>query len=315
MHIIPDSLFSCLDRSLSLRNRFVMITNCLILLAILFGFASTQYLNLNLHRHQSCAWRKSSHWNRKIEFQGGHSDSGALLKSTEQKGCYAISGKVKIHEDVSDELLIYLSVSTTGDTQRPPEVCRDANPDTGCGGVGSCLYCRPCDSLDSLTKILGAQLVVNGKPAGCEPLKKGEYDNVELRFCLPKLAALLEWQGISEDALDHILAATTQEGNGPPKLSLFVTVYLFDKDIKPLLVHICHIHYSYMKNNTIFHDSQRKLESRIRELRKLGADEPVDSQTYWNLPFNQIIKKQSVFVGCHKLYGTISLSDIQAKKK
>ncbi|EGT46695.1 hypothetical protein CAEBREN_10032 [Caenorhabditis brenneri] len=309
-----------------------MVQTCLVILASLFCFVSTQYLNLNLHRHQSCAWRKSSHWNRKIEFQGGHSDSGALLKSTEQKGCYAISvssnrasqggalsgyknkkkrrwnnnnsnnrdsvqGKVKIHEDVSDELLIYLSVSTTGDTQRPPEVCRDANPETGCGGVGSCLYCRPCDSLDSLTKILGAQLVVNGKPAGCEPLKKGEYDNVELRFCLPKLAALLEWQGISEDALDHILAATTQEGNGPPKLSLFVTVYLFDKDIKPLLV------------------SQRKLESRIRELRKLSNDEQVDSQTYWNLPFNQIIKKQSVFVGCHKLYGTISLSDIQAKRK
>lgn len=61
--------------------------------------------------------------------------------------------------------------------------------------------------------------------------------------------------------------------------------------------------------------SQRKLETRIRELRKLGADEQVDSQTYWNLPFNQIIKKQSVFVGCHKLYGTISLSDIQAKRK
>ncbi|KAF1748456.1 hypothetical protein GCK72_024923 [Caenorhabditis remanei] len=274
-----------------------MVQTCLILFVFSLSFVSAQYLNLNLHRHQSCAWRKSSHWNRKIEFQGGHSDSGALLKSTEQKGCYAISGKVKIHEDVSDELLIYLSVSTTGDTQRPPEVCRDANPETGCGGVGSCLYCRPCDSLDSLTKILGAQLVVNGKPAGCEPLKKGEYDNVELRFCLPKLAALLEWQGISEDALDHILAATTQEGNGPPKLSLFVTVYLFDKDIKPLLV------------------SQRKLESRIRELRKLSNDEQVDSQTYWNLPFNQIIKKQSVFVGCHKLYGTISLSDIQAKRK
>uniref|UniRef100_A0A1I7US98 Uncharacterized protein n=1 Tax=Caenorhabditis tropicalis TaxID=1561998 RepID=A0A1I7US98_9PELO len=287
-----------------------MVQTCLILFASLFCFVSSQYLNLNLHRHQSCAWRKSEgdrsvalFYNLYLKALTGiaKSNSKVVIRtaehfSSQQNKRDAMQlGKVKIHEDVSDELLIYLSVSTTGDTQRPPEVCRDANPDTGCGGVGSCLYCRPCDSLDSLTKILGAQLVVNGKPAGCEPLKKGEYDNVELRFCLPKLAALLEWQGISEDALDHILAATTQEGNGPPKLSLFVTVYLFDKDIKPLLV------------------SQRKIESRIRELRKLSNDEQVDSQTYWNLPFNQIIKKQSVFVGCHKLYGTISLSDIQRK--
>uniref|UniRef100_A0A1I7US97 Uncharacterized protein n=1 Tax=Caenorhabditis tropicalis TaxID=1561998 RepID=A0A1I7US97_9PELO len=289
-----------------------MVQTCLILFASLFCFVSSQYLNLNLHRHQSCAWRKSEgdrsvalFYNLYLKALTGiaKSNSKVVIRTAEhfssqqnkRDAMQLVWGKVKIHEDVSDELLIYLSVSTTGDTQRPPEVCRDANPDTGCGGVGSCLYCRPCDSLDSLTKILGAQLVVNGKPAGCEPLKKGEYDNVELRFCLPKLAALLEWQGISEDALDHILAATTQEGNGPPKLSLFVTVYLFDKDIKPLLV------------------SQRKIESRIRELRKLSNDEQVDSQTYWNLPFNQIIKKQSVFVGCHKLYGTISLSDIQRK--
>ncbi|CAD6193285.1 unnamed protein product [Caenorhabditis auriculariae] len=234
-----------------------------------------------------------SNWTRKIEFERGVASNGALLKSAGQKGCYSINGKVTVYEDISEELLIYLTVSTTGDVNRPPEVCRDSNPETGCGGVGSCLYCRPCDSLDSLTRILGAQLMVNGKVAGCEPLKKGKYNDVELRFCLPKLAKLLEWQGISEEALDHILAATTQEGSEPPKLSLFVTVYLFDKDIRPLVV------------------SQRKLESRIREVKYLTPDEQFDAPTYWNLPFNQIIHKQSVFVGCHKLYGTVSMSEIQ----
>lgn len=44
---------------------------------------------------------------------------------------------MNVHEDVTDEILIFLSVSTTGDTSRPPDVCRDASPETGCGGVGS----------------------------------------------------------------------------------------------------------------------------------------------------------------------------------
>ncbi|GMR34184.1 hypothetical protein PMAYCL1PPCAC_04379, partial [Pristionchus mayeri] len=219
-----------------------------ILLLPLLGSVLGQFLKLELIRHQGCSWKKSASWNRKLEFQGGSNKAGAQLSRVEgHAGCYSMQGRVTVHEDVTDEILIFLSVSTTGDTSRPPDVCRDADQETGCGGIGSCLYCRPCESLGGLSKVLGAQLIVNGKVAGCEPLKKGVYDEVELRFCLPNVQSLLEWQGISEKAIDNILAASSVDGNGIPKLSLFVTVYVFDKDVRSLLV------------------SQRKLEDRIRK--------------------------------------------------
>ncbi|CAI4226261.1 unnamed protein product [Auanema sp. JU1783] len=257
---------------------------------LFFPLISSQFLSLNLHRHQSCPHRKNAHWSKKIEFEGSQNGKGATLEPTGQ-GCYQIKGKVTILEDLTNELLIYLSVSTTGDTTKPPEPCRDPNLETGCGGVGSCLFCRPCHSLEGIGKVLGAQLVVNGKTIGCEPLKKGSYDDVQLKFCVPEVSKLIAWQGISEQAIDHILAATTQEGNSVPKLNLFVTVFIFDKDVRPLLT------------------AQRKLESRIKELRNMTLDSELDSHTYWNLPFNQIIKKQTQFIGCHKLFGTVSLTE------
>ncbi|GMT34727.1 hypothetical protein PFISCL1PPCAC_26024, partial [Pristionchus fissidentatus] len=265
------------------------------LLVPLIVTVTSQFLKLDLVRHQGCSWKKSGSWNRKLEFQGGSKGAGAQLSKVEgHAGCYSMNGRVTVHEDVDEELLIYLSVSTTGDTARPPDVCRDADKETGCGGIGSCLYCRPCESLGGLSKVLGAQLIVDGKVAGCEPLKKGVYDTVELRFCLPNIQSLLQWQGISEKAIDNILAASTVDGNGIPKLSLFVTVYVFDKDVKSLLV------------------SQRKLEERIKKMKHVEADDQLDTTTYWNLPFNQMIKSQQQFIGCHKLYGTVTISAQQA---
>ncbi|GMT03795.1 hypothetical protein PENTCL1PPCAC_25969, partial [Pristionchus entomophagus] len=266
----------------------------LLLLLPLLSSVICQFLKLDLIRHQGCSWKKSASWNRKLEFQGGSNKAGAQLEKVEgHAGCYSMHGKVTVHEDVTDEILIFLSVSTTGDTSRPPDVCRDAHPETGCGGIGSCLYCRPCESLGGLSKVLGAQLIVNGKVAGCEPLRKGVYDDVELRFCLPNVQSLLEWQGISEKAIDNILAASSLDGNGIPKLSLFVTVYVFDKDVRSLLT------------------SQRKLEERIKKMKHVEADDQLDTTTYWNLPFNQMIKNQQKFIGCHKLYGTVTISSQQ----
>ncbi|CAJ0951024.1 unnamed protein product, partial [Mesorhabditis belari] len=252
---------------------------------------NAQSLDLKLHRHQGCALKKTALWNRKIEFESGQGFKGAQLVKLNQNGCYSIQGKVTIHEDITDNLLIYLSVSTMGDVNRPPEVCRDSASD-GCGGIGSCLYCRPCESLGSLSEILGAQLVVDGKIMGCEPLKQGDYENVELRFCLPDIKKIMEWQGISEAALDRILATTAVDASGAPKLSLFVTVYIFDRDVTPLL------------------KSQRRLETKLREQKKIAFDDQLEAKTYWNLPFNQMIKKQTGYVGCHKLYGTVTLHPV-----
>ncbi|CAJ0571691.1 unnamed protein product, partial [Mesorhabditis spiculigera] len=246
----------------------------LILLFIFLPQLYAQSLDLKLHRHQGCALKKGALWNRKLEFQGGQGTKGAQLINLEQKGCYSIQGQVNVHEDITENLLIYLSVSTTGDTSKPPEVCRDAGED-GCGGIGSCLYCRPCESLGTLSEILGAELVVDGKIMGCEPLKKGHYEDVELRFCLPDIKRIMEWQGISESALERILATSGVDASGAPKLSLFVTVYVFDKNVTSLL------------------QSQRRLEAKIREQKHLAFDDQLESKTYWNLPFNQVIKRQA----------------------
>ncbi|CAJ0567787.1 unnamed protein product, partial [Mesorhabditis spiculigera] len=104
---------------------------------------------------------------------------------------------------------------------------------------------------------------------------KGHYEDVELRFCLPDIKRIMEWQGISESALERILATSGVDASGAPKLSLFVTVYVFDKNVTSLL------------------QSQRRLEAKIREQKHLAFDDQLESKTYWNLPFNQVIKRQA----------------------
>uniref|UniRef100_A0A0M3IR79 Laminin IV type A domain-containing protein n=1 Tax=Ascaris lumbricoides TaxID=6252 RepID=A0A0M3IR79_ASCLU len=199
-------------------------------------------------------------------------------------------GRAAVFEPIIDDLTIYITISTSADKNIPPEPCHDADPNSGCGGVGSA-YCRPCESLSLRDNPVGAELLVGGHSIGCEVLKPAQYDDVMLRFCLPDLPTLLRWQHISERTFQAILSTAAKNQNEPAKISIFATVYFFDRNIRPLL------------------SSQRKLEQRLKEVRGVSVEENLDSQTYWNLPFNQLILQQRTFIGCHKLYGTVTFSE------
>uniref|UniRef100_A0A183V2I8 Ribonuclease inhibitor n=1 Tax=Toxocara canis TaxID=6265 RepID=A0A183V2I8_TOXCA len=99
-------------------------------------------------------------------------------------------------------------------------------------------YCRPCESLSLRDNPVGAELLVAGRSIGCEVLKPGQYDEVLLHFCLPELSTLLQWQHISERTFHALLNATAKNQNEPAKLSIFATVYFFDRNIRPLLVYV-----------------------------------------------------------------------------
>ncbi|PAV86575.1 hypothetical protein WR25_12978 [Diploscapter pachys] len=119
-----------------------------------------------------------------------------------------ILGKVRIYEEIDTEIFTFVNVQTSADLHKPGEMCYGANETTGCGGIGSCLYCTSCNSIDEWKGLLGAELLVNDRPLGCDVVEPGHYDNVRLKFCIPRLARFLEMQGIEDDAIDHLIAST-----------------------------------------------------------------------------------------------------------
>ncbi|VDK18568.1 unnamed protein product [Anisakis simplex] len=52
--------------------------------------------------------------------------------------------------------------------------------------------------------------------------------------------------------------------------------------------------------------AQRKLERRLKTINRPGFESSLDPDTYWSLPFNQLIHQKRSFIGCHKLYGTVT---------
>uniref|UniRef100_A0A0M3J5X5 Cadherin_4 domain-containing protein n=1 Tax=Anisakis simplex TaxID=6269 RepID=A0A0M3J5X5_ANISI len=74
-------------------------------------------------------------------FEGGDSEQGAqLVQDPTKPNCYSIKGEAIVSEAIINDLTVYLAISTDADTSVPPESCHDADPETGCGGLGSWYY-------------------------------------------------------------------------------------------------------------------------------------------------------------------------------
>lgn len=169
------------------------------------------------------------------------------------------------------------------------------------------LYCSACETFGTTRSVAKAQLALNGQPLDCNKgLDPGVYDNLSLKFCLPTKREFLESQGVTEDAIDAIFSPNVcqwstywslvkvilfQGGQSGTvnNLGMFASVYIFDRDVRPLM------------------RSQQKLEQLFRTMKKLPIHEPLDSKSYWSLPFNQLLKEQRLFIACHKLYGNVRI--------
>ncbi|KAI1730860.1 hypothetical protein Ddc_03579 [Ditylenchus destructor] len=246
-------------------------------------------MNLEVIKHQSCTFKPGkSKWERKLEFESGSDKSGPkLVERPNEPNCYSIGGRVTVYSEFKGDFSVYFELRSSANKKQVPESCSNQLPD-GCGGFGSCLYCDACQTLNS-TKGVKAQLLLNGNPISCgDGLKPGTYDNLQLVFCLPETDDILKSQGLTTDTFKSLIQS--EDAQNLRTLGIFATIYVFDTDVRKLM------------------QTQIKVENVYRKsMRSLFRDEPLPSDVYYSLPFNQLIKEQRVFVACHKIYGNIKI--------
>ncbi|CAJ0951033.1 unnamed protein product, partial [Mesorhabditis belari] len=245
--------------------------------------------NLDLIKHQPCGHGSHSKWNKKLEFESGNGRRGPKLeKVIDSDNCYAVGGKVTVFEEFSGDFSIYLELRNSANKRAVPESCQRQGED-GCGGFGSCLYCHACQTFSDVQGVR-AELQLDGKAIKCtDGLKKGVYENLRLVFCLPKLDDILRSQGLSKENFLQLVA--DEDGSAIRAMGIFATVYVFDSDVSKQM------------------QTQQRIESVYKKTKKsLFKDEPLPPEVYWSLPFNKMIKEQSTYVACHKIYGNVKIN-------
>ncbi|GMT33434.1 hypothetical protein PFISCL1PPCAC_24731, partial [Pristionchus fissidentatus] len=245
-------------------------------------------VDLQLVKHQACPHNAKSKWSRKIEFEGGNGEKGPRLEEVEgRKGCYSIGGRVNVLQEFSGNFSIFLEIRRSASTL--PERCVKQGTD-GCGGVGSCLYCDACSSFGSNIGV-HAQLLLNEKSIECaDGLRPGSYDDLKLQFCLPNIDEILESQGLTKKTLLSLIQS--EDGRSLGSMSLFATVFIFDVDVRRQMAAQSRIEKIYREENN---------------KKSLFKDEALPSEVYWSMPFNSLIKKQYLYIGCHKIYGNVQI--------
>jgi hypothetical protein len=167
-------------------------------------------LLLRVPKHQPCGKP-----NEAIRF--ADSSSSQIIEDLSRgNGCYKLSGSVKILRSFKGKINIY--VESKNGTHADPTECKNSPPDN-CGGIGSCVYCDACNSLQKQSRNK-VQLLSNGQNLDCNKgLNVGEYKDVVLSFCAPDLDDFLKSQNIDRQAWDQVIG---QHGT-----TVFETVYLF----------------------------------------------------------------------------------------
>ncbi|CAI5455625.1 unnamed protein product [Caenorhabditis angaria] len=242
-------------------------------------------VTLELIKHQPC---KAGKWNKKLEFESGNDKKGPKLEVQDGKpNCFTIGGKVEVLEDFGGDFSIYLELKNTAKKNSVPEKCAK-QPENGCGGFGSCLYCNACETFGDKIGVR-AQLLLDGKPISCKDgLKRGSYDNLKLAFCLPNIEEVISSQGLTKESFLQLIQA--DDLNSVRAIGVFATVYVFDSDVSKQMA------------------TQIKIEGVYRRTKySFFKDQPLPAEVYWSLPFNQLIKNQQEYVACHRIFGNLKI--------
>ncbi|VDN04066.1 unnamed protein product [Thelazia callipaeda] len=255
---------------------------------------------MHMHYSDSVIFLGVSKWNRSLVFEKGNKENGPKLKAQPGKpGCYAIGGQVNVTQDFKGDFSIYVELRRSASRKRvshlllqdyqraPAEPCINQRSN-GCGGFGSCLYCNVCKSLGAATGV-SAQLLKNGKSIDCEEgLSRGIHNNIELEFCVPPLKEILAAQGLSREILLSVVQSET--GNTDQTINIFITIYIFKKDVSKLM------------------QTQTKVIALYRRNKKSSnKNEPLPTNVYWSLPFNAMIKNERLFTACHIIHGRVRI--------
>jgi hypothetical protein len=259
--------------------------------------SAEERLGLEVIRHQPCksanaAANGRNNWVEKIRFP--NSTESPLTPDPDHPGCYKIQGSVFVKERITGDLQMYIEMRHRPDADKPPVMCHNPDEATGCGGFGSCLYCDACSSFAQDTgKVTRAKILLAGKSINCQTgLEPGLKQDVSLQFCLPTKKEFLESQGMTEQVWNQIMKDTSNGGaNNVNKLSLFLTIFIFNSKVNRLMI------------------SQRKSEKFYRQVNNLGENEQLPMDKFTQLPFNQLVQKDSGFIGCHKVFGNVYLQN------
>jgi hypothetical protein len=144
------------------------------------------------------------------------------------EGCYSLSGPVTVRKAIHGTVQIYVKAKSGPKPESPIESCNGADA-TNCGGVGSCVYCDLCQSIDAVKKTTSdAVRITNaGKQLDCQNgVNAGNYSDISISFCMPSKEEFLKAEGIDEDVWNN--------SNSAGGHMFFMTMYVFNKEINTL---------------------------------------------------------------------------------
>jgi len=202
--------------------------NCMLVISLvcLVWIGSTsaggKRLQLKVIKHQPCTTRSTP--SERIRFSP---ISKAPLINDEDRGdgCYAISGPVQVRKGIHGTVQVY--VEAKSGSKSNPEKCTGADS-KNCGGVGSCVYCDLCQSIEQVKKTTSnsVQITQAGKQLDCENgVNAGNYSDIRISWCMPTKEEFLKAEGIGEDIWNQ---------NNDGGHMFFMTIYVFNKAVNTL---------------------------------------------------------------------------------
>jgi hypothetical protein len=253
-------------------------------------------LKLEVIRHQPCQWsdevdengKPFYNWTQQIIFP----DSRQAPLIEDGPGCYKIEGPVIVNSPIRGSMQLYVEVKHRPGYNVAPEPCTNYDPYSGCGGLGSCIYCDACSGTSSTGKVLQAteaRIEEDGKKINCDAgWQAGVHKNVALKFCLPSREEFLKAQGISEDLWDEIVESRSYgKSRNFEKIGLFLTIRLFNSNVQNLM------------------RQQRYIEKTYRAKYDIPETEPLPAYIVNRFPFNSLINNEKGFIACHRVFGNI----------
>lgn len=239
-------------------------------------------LKLTITRHNSCQ-TKDSNPAAKIEW-GDHTVS-EFVQDMREPGCFVIKTMARVNEQMSGTTQVYTEIRQSLE-QDVPNVCIDYDKKTGCGGHGSCIYCKNCTRLEeNELKISDFRVEIDGRSMQCrdEPLERGLYDNIQMKFCLPSKDEFLESQGYNPDTFDKILKATKESD-----IDFYMRVYSFEYNVAEIM------------------QTSRVIDDLKRQALHYNEDEALPYKDYLQSQWVQFMAKKE-WVACHQFIGKIGL--------
>ena len=218
----------------------------------------------------------------------------APLRPTGRPGCYALSGKMMLAEELDTRNLQMKLMLRLDSSRSRPEQCEGFD-DRGCGGHGSCLYCDICEFQDLLAdkaKPNSVRMLIDGRRVTCgERLQPNRDHRLEVHFCLPTRKEFIERQGLTEDKWDKTWGALSS--NDDRAIAAYIDVLIYDRGMEATQLALYNLR-----------DSPACLAPKLSDLYKSCQK---DRRKFLEPLFSRAI-------GCHRIWGSLRLQQTRQER-